>query len=279
MALQRFHLLLIIGLMILVNLMFCWISSTRITAKLEDVSVSHNNQTVESLPINQLYTSTNFLPSSVSADLTQGKAIGLLVMVKSARYNFEKREAIRRTWGSSTYLRKITDLYGQPVQILFISGTPESPDASKEDEIIKESELKNDIILADFVDSYRNNTYKSILAFRWALQVLSSDFHYMALVDDDIFVNVSNVMDFLRRIPHIKVFERLFSPTNSSYLSQYSLPRDALIDPSTVKDLSKLPLYTGSIFRGSKVVRRRSKSMIVYSLIMFSLHNCFNEAS
>ena len=61
------------------------------------------------------------------------------------------------------------------------------------DEIVtKENEIYKDIIQGNFVDHYRNLTYKQIMGFRWALQHCSRA-KFLIKQDDDFAVNIFQI--------------------------------------------------------------------------------------
>jgi len=133
-------------------------------------------------------------------------SIGLLVIVKSARENSAKRNLVRTTWGDKDYLKEEAILAKDlSTKLVFICGTKNSSESEiTETSLTEEMNEHEDIIIGDFVDTYYNNTFKSILALKWSL-VYGQDFQYLALVDDDIHFNVVNLCKYLRNL----VYERV----------------------------------------------------------------------
>jgi hypothetical protein len=68
----------------------------------------------------------------------------------------------------------------------------ESFQNSIQDEILK----FNDIVLASFVDSYINNTIKTMMGIRFSIEKCSN-FQYAFLVDDDMHINLKNLKNYL----------------------------------------------------------------------------------
>ena len=68
-----------------------------------------------------------------------------------------RRRLMRSTWLSTSY---IWQQLGLKSKILFVIGTTESQNIQSD--IAKESERHKDIIQANFIDSYENNTYKAM---------------------------------------------------------------------------------------------------------------------
>nr|XP_018902208.1 PREDICTED: beta-1,3-galactosyltransferase 5 [Bemisia tabaci]XP_018902209.1 PREDICTED: beta-1,3-galactosyltransferase 5 [Bemisia tabaci] len=116
----------------------------------------------------------------------------ILAFVHSAPKNLKLRNLIRSTWG-------------QELTTIFLLGetTPALQEA-----IETENSLHHDIVQGNFIDSYRNLTYKHVMGFKWA------SYHcpgakYLLKTDDDVFVNVL----FLR-----KFIESKLSPTGARKL-------------------------------------------------------------
>lgn len=92
--------------------------------------------------------------------LTGIKGPRIMFLIKSALPHFERRIAIRETWGSEQRLSGVT------IRTAFFLGTwPDSDIQSKIDE--EESEF-GDIIQADFQDIYGNLGHKKMSGFKWA---------------------------------------------------------------------------------------------------------------
>jgi hypothetical protein len=215
----------------------------------------------------RLYSSTKFASNFISTlQLNPTKSVGLLLIVKSANSNFEKRAIVRKTWGqpSSSYLQNFT--FGQNIQLYFLVGLNEDEHQSINNatkSFHEESVKYKDIILADFRDSYRNNTLKTILALRWSLEVFPNNFAYLSLVDDDVFVNVTNMVNFLNKIPEMKVVRKDFGYVNTDFLAEYSSEGEGLsVNRSSVWNLSDIPLYTGCLVLGSEVFRAPGKQLV-----------------
>lgn len=83
----------------------------------------------------------------------------LVVMIHTARYNFERRYAIRSTWGSIRRYREWN------IHLIFLLGIdPNSdPKSYSENRLWSESRDHGDMIMGNFVDSYHNLTYKQLM--------------------------------------------------------------------------------------------------------------------
>lgn len=113
----------------------------------------------------------------------------LLVLIHSAAQNLEKRNTIRETWGS--YLR-------DKIKIVFLLGKIDNLNAQSK--LLQEQYINNDLVQGNFVDKYRNITYKHVMAFKW-VKYYCTDVNFILKTDDDVFINMPNLLKFLPALP------------------------------------------------------------------------------
>ena len=114
----------------------------------------------------------------------------LVYLVKSAVSNFDRRMAIRHSWG---FEKRFSDV---PIRTVFLLGiTPE--DSDLQTQVEKENLKYGDIVQADFIDAYFNNTIKTMIGFKWAVTHCSNAKFYM-FSDDDMYISTKNVLRFVR---------------------------------------------------------------------------------
>ncbi|KAK2577389.1 hypothetical protein KPH14_003503 [Odynerus spinipes] len=106
----------------------------------------------------------------------------LLLLIHSAPGNFHKRKVVRETWG-----RKASDLI-----LMFVVGSSEDYEEALE----KENKEYEDIIQGNFLDAYRNMTYKHVMALKWATYHCPSA-KYILKLDDDVFVHIPALLNFI----------------------------------------------------------------------------------
>ncbi|KAL1456561.1 hypothetical protein WDU94_001282 [Cyamophila willieti] len=133
---------------------------------------------LESLPPNdssQLINITDFefLINPPCSDSTY------IVVVHSAPANYDKRQLIRSTWGSR-------------IPLYFFFGET----ATNQTQLDAESAAYHDVVQGSFIDSYRNLTYKHTMVFKWVLYNCPR-VRYVLKIDDDVFVNVGKLDEFL----------------------------------------------------------------------------------
>jgi hypothetical protein len=170
--------------------------------------------------------------------LMDGMDVQLLIIIISAPSHFNHRKAIRLTWGHYT-LRS-------DVAIAFLLGRTDDEDVKKKMEL--EMNLYDDILLANFKDSYKNLTLKTMAMLEWTSSYCSKA-DYLLKADDDMFINVENLLHFIekkgdedRKEP--KFYGRLvegWEPVRSED-SQYFLPFEQFSE-STFPDFVTGPAY------------------------------------
>lgn len=109
-------------------------------------------------------------------------------IVKSAMPNFEHRLAIRQTWG---YEQRFSDII---IRTVFMVGVSNNQELQKHIKI--ESKQYHDIVQSNFEDTYFNNTIKTMMGFKWAVEVCPTSKFYF-FVDDDYYVSPKNILRFI----------------------------------------------------------------------------------
>lgn len=116
----------------------------------------------------------------------------LLLAVKSLAPHFDRRQAIRQSWGRAGVIAN------QTVVTVFLLGNATSedyfPDLSEM--LHYESVRHNDIIQWDYRDSFFNLTVKEVLFLDW-IQTRCSGARFIFKGDDDVFVNTYRILEFL----------------------------------------------------------------------------------
>ncbi|KAL1453230.1 hypothetical protein WDU94_007393 [Cyamophila willieti] len=133
---------------------------------------------IDRLPVNdssQLLNITNFkfLISPPCSDDSY------IIVVHSAPENYQRRHLIRTTWGSWL-----------PLYFFFGETT------AHQTLLDTEYAAYHDIVQGNFIDSYRNLTYKHTLVFKWVVYNCPH-VRYVLKIDDDVFVNIAKLDKFL----------------------------------------------------------------------------------
>lgn len=123
----------------------------------------------------------------------------LLLAVKSQVSHFDRRQAIRQSWGKAGVIAN------QTVVTVFLLGNATAwdhhPDLSNS--LRDESARHQDIIQWDYRDSFFNLTVKEVLFLEW-IQTHCPDAHFIFKGDDDVFVNTYRILDFLKGLSEPK---------------------------------------------------------------------------
>lgn len=123
---------------------------------------------------------------SMAFSASETTETSIVIVVLSCRGNFMQRNLIRQTYGS---IRNINNV--QILAVVFMLGSADAPDAANTDadKLHAEWVKFGDIIMGDLVDTYRNLSRKTIMAYNW----LTSYCHEADLVvktDDDVLVDI-----------------------------------------------------------------------------------------
>lgn len=123
----------------------------------------------------------------------------LLLAVKSIAPHFDRRQAIRESWGRAGLIAN------QTVATVFLLGNATAvdhhPDLSEM--LSYESSKHRDILQWDYRDSFFNLTVKEVLFQEW-VQTQCPDAKFIFKGDDDVFVNTLRILDFLQGLSEPK---------------------------------------------------------------------------
>ena len=126
---------------------------------------------------------------SAVCELKEGKlSVDLLVVITSSHDHRINRQSLRDSW--LTYSQNNTS----NMRYIFILG--ETSDIALFQKLIKEAEEYKDIVIANFQDTYRNLTLKTIAGFHWANNHCPHA-QFVMKTDDDIYVNILGLLDVL----------------------------------------------------------------------------------
>lgn len=120
----------------------------------------------------------------------------LLLVVKTLVSHFERRQAIRETWGRSG------DVKNRTVVTLFLlgNGMVEDHHPNLTALLRHEAELYRDILQWDFRDSFLNLTLKDVQFLDW-FSSFCPKAEFIFKGDDDVFVNTPRIVDFVDSLP------------------------------------------------------------------------------
>lgn len=114
----------------------------------------------------------------------------LIIFVHSKLDHFESRNEIRSTWGSIE--RQASLRY----RLVFLIGLQVNENRTIEQQIAVEHQFNDDLVRGNFMDTYRNLTYKHVMGYKWILYYCAK-VNFVMKSDDDAFINIFEIADLL----------------------------------------------------------------------------------
>lgn len=109
------------------------------------------------------------------------------------------------------------------MQVIFVVG--KSNEVSIHNKLREESLMYHDMVVADFIDSYRNLSYKALTAMHWIREYCQGA-KYIVKTDDDVFVNIFALDRFLNHATHAAEGQR-GSTENARQLKEEKSGKDS----------------------------------------------------
>nr|XP_003699733.1 PREDICTED: beta-1,3-galactosyltransferase brn isoform X1 [Megachile rotundata] len=195
----------------------------------------------------------------------------VVYIVKSAVEHFERRSAIRNSWG---FEKRFFDV---PSKTVFMLGI--SPSDEIQAKVKVEAATYKDIIQANFIDTYYNNTIKTMMSFKWLIKRCLNSKFYM-FVDDDIYVSVKNVLRFIRNptnypsyLKEPKKFEAHKREIKDSDIREEPYINDTVIQKNVhILNKHDLPMY-------NNLKEKITAEKIIHGSEEKSLYNSLNTIS
>ncbi|XP_064616240.1 beta-1,3-galactosyltransferase 5-like [Liolophura sinensis] len=160
-------------------------------------------------------------------NICQRESPFLLVVVPSVFDHQENRMVIRETWGSVVRTGMWADGTPLPlIKLIFLFGQRHDPSLFS---TLKEENLQyGDIVLANFVDSYRNLTIKSMAALYWTIR-FCPDAKYLLKNDEDTIVNLPRLVELLKdKVPNSIIGHKghVLSVTRDGYIEKWIVSKE-----------------------------------------------------
>eukprot|EP00111_Clytia_hemisphaerica_P006602 TCONS_00019133-protein len=131
----------------------------------------------------------------------------ILFLVTSHSSNRKRRAAIRNNWGFTEIFRLFKRKFNLDYQVYFSVGLADNYEESVQ--IKAESEKYKDILIIDRNEDFYDLTRRVMAGFEWAVQ--QCEFTYLFKIDDDIFINIPNVMQFISNTTITKHKDSLYA--------------------------------------------------------------------
>lgn len=151
----------------------------------EETEISYSVNSLPSWDFTKLINVSDFTFLLENSICNKNESLDILVVIHTAPKNIDRRNAIRKTWGQPR----------KGMKVLFLLGGVN--DQKLQDNLDDEDRKYHDLIQGNFVDAYKNMTYKHIMAFKYVVYYCPW-VKYILKTDDDLFVNIPHVMDYMR---------------------------------------------------------------------------------
>ncbi|XP_072051940.1 lactosylceramide 1,3-N-acetyl-beta-D-glucosaminyltransferase-like [Amphiura filiformis] len=153
-------------------------------------------------------------PDACYNSVGQPKDIYFIALIHSRTSSFDRRIAIRKTWGSQKVIM------GKNIKVLFILGLTKDKDEQHKIDI--ENDKYNDIIQGRFSDSYRNLTSKLITGWKWVSEnCRHAKYYYKG--DDDVFVLFYKL---IKRIHVLNLEDKMIQKSCLGHIGVSTIVRD-----------------------------------------------------
>ena len=158
----------------------------------------------------------------------RNSSIYLLILISSAVKHSLKRQSLRNSW------LKVSNNNTSNLRYVFVLG--ETNDSILQQELTKEANKFNDIVIVNFQDTYRNLTLKTIAGFHLAKNHCAHA-RFVMKTDDDVYNNIPSLLDLLTREDENFSFGKVLKSThpirnskNKWYISQEAYPNKTYPD-------------------------------------------------
>lgn len=188
----------------------------------------------------------------------------LLLAVKSLIPHFDRRQAIRETWG------RAGKLVNRTVVTVFLLGKTLSSDHFPDllGMLDHEAKIHKDLLYWDYRDTFFNLTLKEVLFLEWFSKHCSQA-QYVLKGDDDVFVNTYKVIDFLEGLSKVKAKDLFLGDVISNagphrdHKLKYFIPESVFV--------GRYPLYAGGggyLYSGELAMRlyNVSEQVVLYPI-------------
>lgn len=187
------------------------------------------------------------------------KGTFLLFAIKSGPENFQRRQAVRETWG-----REHVDQSGLRVQTIFLLGRSSSLDDPDLAPLLStEEQHHRDLLQWDFHESFLNLTLKMNVFLRW-LQQNCSQVSFVFSGDDDVFVNTPVLLLYLQTLDASKA-SQLYAGHVIKAANPHRDPNSKYYIPPSFYD-GTYPAYAGGggfVFSGALLHQLHSVSHVI----------------
>lgn len=207
-----------------------------------------------------------------------GENVFLLLVIKSAPGNYDRREILRKTWAKERLHN------GVWIRRIFISGTQDSGfEKQRLNKLIEvEQHEYKDILQWDFQESFFNLTLKQVLFLEWMGRNCPK-VRFLLNGDDDVFANTDNMIEYLQGLTDNDGSKHLFVGHYIKYMEPIRRPGSKYYVPVQVQPSDVYPQYCsggGYILSGytALVLQNVSKSVTIHPIDDVYMGMCLAKA-
>ena len=182
---------------------FFWVSFTSfVLQRVSSEALLHPNNAVYNSPVDEIKNPDNVIltPHNFSFILNNPNIckhapspLHTLVVVHSSPNNWKRRMSIRRTW-TTVGLYKSKSGKQRNVVAVFVMG--KTNDQKTQQRLAFEHSEFGDIVQEDFIDAYKNLTYKNQLWMRFTKEFCQNA-KFVIKSDDDIHINMIALLEHM----------------------------------------------------------------------------------
>ncbi|XP_028259182.1 N-acetyllactosaminide beta-1,3-N-acetylglucosaminyltransferase 3-like isoform X2 [Parambassis ranga] len=205
----------------------------------------------------------------------------LLLVIKSAPGNYERREVLRKTWARERVHN------GVWIRRIFISGTSgvgfEKKRLNRLNAGLKlEQHEYNDILQWDFEESFFNLTLKQTLFLEW-MDRNCPDARFHLNGDDDVFAHTDNMVEYLQGLKDNDGSKQLFTGHLITGKGPIRLAGSKYFVPIQVQESETYPSYCGGggyLLSGytARVIYNMSESIDIHPIDDVYMGMCLAKA-
>ncbi|XP_061595947.1 N-acetyllactosaminide beta-1,3-N-acetylglucosaminyltransferase 3-like [Cololabis saira] len=181
----------------------------------------------------------------------------LLLVIKSAPPNHDRREMLRKTWAKDRLYN------GVWIRRIFISGTMGSgPEKRRLNKLLElEQQKYGDILQWDFSDTFYNLTLKQVLFLEWTERNCPG-VRFMLNGDDDVFAHTENMVLYLQSLEDNDGSKHLFTGHLIHYVGPIRDRGSKYFVPVQVHESESYPPYCG----GGGYILSGYTAMVIYNM-------------
>lgn len=171
---------------------------------------------------------------------SQHKKVFLLVAIRTIYSHIDRRKILRESFHLKPNLGVNDEIVVKHVFLFGNSGNP-----SLEKQIRKESKEYNDILQADYIESYSNLTYKSIMAWKWSIDYCPNA-EYVIVMNDELLFDMGKVLLFLINDlirGHVDDHFAICYPIGNGAVIHFRMKQFQVLDPTIIYQGKFTPTY------------------------------------